>query len=160
MPSLKQTFLLLCITLLMAVVFTGCNAIGMLLFYKEVKTEEVYRSSTSVKNYYIIKATTFSHCGCTELHICNYQRGKKTFRIDYRDSLLSKTIYRYNEATKKRDTIRLIATRNDFFATPFDSLDREIIGEIQSLHTNKTKGIVYPVKKPDFKGFDINPIRN
>lgn len=131
----------------------GCNAIGMLLFYKEIKTETIYRSSTSKKNYYTIKAVTLSHCGCTDLMIDNYKIGNKEFRIELRFTGTRKLIYTFNPQLKRRDTTRLVATPNAY-SINFDSLDREIFRVVDSLIVAKPKGMIYPPKRVAYKGYN------
>lgn len=131
----------------------GCNTIGMLLFYRDARTRTVYRSPGGKKNYFIIKATTLSHCGCTELFIANYKAGKRNFYISYNGNTARKTIFGYNEHTNKRDTLRLLATPYDNFTVAFDPLDVEIFNRIDSLSIHKPKGIVYSIMRTKYKGF-------
>lgn len=135
---------------------TSCG-LGMLLFCRESKTKTIYKSSSSKKDYYIIKATTLSHCGCTNLAITNYKNGKKTFIIDYTNNRVSKTVYRLNTITNTPDTQRLLATNISFYTTPFDSLDNQIFRTIDSLNKQKIKGFIYPVTITEYKGFINNP---
>lgn len=131
---------------------TGC-AVGMLLFYRDSKTTTVYKSSTSKKDYFIVKATTLSHCGCTDIFIDNYRNGRKEFTLFYNGNVAQKSIYKFDSNLNQTDTIRLIATSSNNYTTPFDSLDIEIFNRIDSIALQKPKGIVYGIKKTSFEGF-------
>ena len=83
----------------------------MLLFYRESKTSTVYKSLGSKRDYYKIYATTLSHCGCTQLTIINYKRGKRDFIIEYgMGTYNGKGIYKYNSGTKEKNTLWLKLT--------------------------------------------------
>lgn len=157
MSSRPKHFLPFIYLLLTIAILTGCNTLGMLLFYRDSKTTTVYRNSDSKKNYFIIKATTLSHCGCTDLYIDNYQNGKKQFHIFYNNNIARKTIFRYNSQTNQKDTLRLLATPYDNYTTPFDSLDSEIFKRIDSIAIQKPKGLVYQIKRSEYKGFINDP---
>jgi hypothetical protein len=135
---------------------SGCS-LGMLLFYRDSKTRTVYKSSESKQNYYIVNATTLSHCGCTDLHIDSYKNGKKEFNLFYNGNIARKTIYKFDSNANQRDTIRLVATPNNNYTTPFDSLDIEIFNRIDSIAIQKPTGIVYEIKRPAYKGFISDP---
>lgn len=143
------------ILLSMVLLLTGCNTIGMLLFYREIRTTTIYKSPGSKKNYYTISAVTLSHCGCTDLDVHHYTNRKKDFYITYKNDLARKTIYRYNKQTFRTDTIRLQATTGDKYTIPFDSLDAAIFHTIDSLllQSPKPKHIVYPPKRVSYKGY-------
>jgi hypothetical protein len=138
---------------------TGC-AVGMLLFYRDSKTSTIYKSSDSKKDYYIVNATTLSHCGCTDLHIDNYKNGKKEFNLFYNGNIARKTIYKFDSKINQRDILRLVATSNNDYTTPFDSLDIAIFNRIDSIAIQKPKGIVYQIKRTEYKGFINDPYYN
>ena len=159
MKKLQHVFIVISILLVIAIL-PGCNALGMLLFYRDSRTVTVFKSSPSKKNYYVIKATTLSHCGCTDLHVDNYKQGKKDFTIFYHDDIVRKSIFSYDSQTNHKDTIRLVATPYNNFTTPFDSLDLEIFKRIDSISIQRPKGIVYEIKRPVYKGFINGPYYN
>lgn len=132
----------------------------MLLFYRDSKTRTVYKSSDSKQNYYIVNATTLSHCGCTDLQIDNYKNGKKEFNLFYNGNIARKTIYKLDSKTNQTDTLRLIAISNNNYTIPFDSLDIEIFNRIDSIAIHKPKGIVYQIKRTVYKGFINDPYYN
>ena len=140
------------ILVLTSLSLTGC-ALGMLLFYRDSKTVTVYKSSDSKKNYYIVKATTLSHCGCTELYIDNFKNGHKDFTLFYNDKVARKTIYKFDSKRNITDTISLIAISSNNYTIDFDSLDIAIFKRIDTIATYKPKGIIYKVKQTDYKGF-------
>jgi hypothetical protein len=157
MKSGQYYFLLFSIIILILPVLTGCNTIGMLLFYRGSKTATVYRSSDSKKDYYIVKATTLSHCGCTELYINNFKNGSIEFNLYYTENLARKTIFRKNTETKEIDTIRLLATPYSNYTIPFNSLDTEMFNRIDSIAIQKPKGIIYQIKRNVYKGYISDP---
>ena len=149
-------FFLLSLVIAIMLSMSGC-AIGM-LFYRDTRTKDIYRSPGSKKNYYTIKATTLSHCGCTYLMINNYVNKKKTFYIRYNYSnVTEKTIYSINDKTKKVDTVELEATTNNDFSIPLDSLDLEIYNRIDNILLEKPKEIIYEIKRKDYKGYKRKP---
>lgn len=137
-------------------ILTSCS-LGYFLFYKDSKTKNIYRSSASKKNYYAIKATTLSHCGCTDLHIENYKNGKKEFHLFYNGTIARKTIYKFDAEKNRKDTISLIATSNNNYTIPFDSLDIAIFNRIDSIAIQKPKGIIYQVKRVKYTGYVNDP---
>ncbi len=145
--------------ILAAVLMTGC-AVGMLLFYRDSKTTTVYKSSNSKKDYFIVKATTLSHCGCTDIFIDNYRNGRKEFTLFYNGNIAQKSIYKFDGKLNQTDTIRLIATSSNNYTIPFDSLDMKIFNRIDSIALQKPKGIVYKVKSTGYKGFINTPFYN
>ena len=138
---------------------TGCS-VGFLLFYRDSKTTTIYRSSTSKINYYVIKATTLSHCGCTDLNIEYYKNGKPNFNLFYNGNIARKTIFEFDAKLKVKDTISLITTSSNDYTTPFDSLDIEIFNRIDSIALQKPKGLVYQIKRPIYKGYINDPFLN
>ncbi len=137
-----------------ALTMTSCS-LGILLFYRDSRTKNIYRSSSSKKNYYTIKATTLSHCGCTYLSIDNFVGRKRTSHFYYNyNNQAGKTIYSTDPMTGKKDTIRLIATTQTNFTVPFDSLDKEILNRIDTILKAQPKAVVYKIIKQDYKGFD------
>lgn len=136
----------------MVSIFSGCS-IGLLLFYRDSKTEIVYKSPSSKNDYFVIKATTLSHCGCTFLDIYNYKMGKQDFHLFYSENVVRKTVYKFNSERGVADTLRLMATTSDGYIYAFDSLDIEIFKRIDSIAIQKPKGIIYPVKITKYKGY-------
>lgn len=152
-----RSTIILTLSVLTFCIATGCNSLGMLLFYRDAKTETVFRSSESKKDYFIIKATTLSHCGCTDLYVDNYNQGRKDFNIFYAENVARKTVYKFNQQTNKKDTLRLLATPYDNYTIAFDSLDTEIFKRINTIAIEKPKEIIYKVKSNTYKGFITDP---
>ena len=126
----------------------------MLLFYRESKTSTVYKSLGSKKDYFKIYVTTLSHCGCTQLTIINYKKGKRDFIIGYgMGTYNGKSIYKYNSMTKEKNTVWLKLTTLDNYTIKFNSIDSLIFNVIDSFSINKPKGIIYPIMKSSFKGY-------
>jgi hypothetical protein len=141
------------VMIMMVCVLTGCNTIGMLLFYKGTNTNTVYRSSGSKKSYLIIKAIDYKSCGCTELVADNYHNKYKTFTISFMNGYVKKHIYRANPLTGLMDTIRLMATSYDNFTVPFDSADLVVFKQFDSIAVHKPKGIAHPIGRYVYKGY-------
>jgi hypothetical protein len=140
---MQMKILLAC--LVISIASSGC-AVGMLLFYRDARTTTIYKSTGSRKDHYEIKAHTLSHCGCTDLYVDGYIRKTKEFTIRYSDRLVSKIIY------SGADTIRLLATDKNY-TIPFDEVDKEIFGTIDSLLVNRPKGLAYPPQRRTYKGY-------
>ena len=134
--------------------FSQATLIGLTLFAMLGcdTTKNIYKSSTSKKDYVTIKAVTLSHCGCTEIYAESFKNGKREFQIFYNDNLARKTIFDYNTSSKTPATNSLLATSNDNFTTPFDDLDSKIFSLIDSAIANK-QGIIYPVRRTIYKGY-------
>lgn len=154
--ALKQPLLLFTILLLVLTCMSSC-VIGMLLFYRDSKTATVYRSSDSNTDYFIIQATTLSHCGCTHLYVDNYKNGRKEFQLFYSDQIARKAIFLSDGQTNAVDTLWLMATPQDDYTTSFDTLDVAIFSRIDSMAVHKPEGVVYPIKRVDYKGFIKDP---
>lgn len=122
-------------------------------------TRNVYKSTTSKKNYWTINAVTLSHCGCTHLYVDHFQDGKKDFQIFYNDKLARKTIYTYSNNSKTPLTKMLLATSKENFTTSFEPIDLEVFRKIDSIITNK-KGIIYPIQRSEYKGYIDDPYYN
>src|SRR6187455_1877823 len=73
-------------------------------------TKNLYKSSSSKKNYFTIKAITLSHCGCTEIYAESFENGRKEFQIFYNNNLARKTIYHYNSNSMTPEVTYLLAT--------------------------------------------------
>lgn len=132
---------------------SGC-ALGMLLFYKDVRTTSVYRSRESRKNYYEIEAVTLSHCGCSYLTLHNYSNKKVSFRMFFNyETFSGKTIYSFNPVTNRQDTIRYLATTEKNFSVPFDSLDQAIFSRFNAIAKEKPKGVVYDLPQRTYTGY-------
>jgi hypothetical protein len=92
-----------------------------------------------------------SHCGCTELFVEKYRRGKNEFQIMYTDNIVRKNIYGYNDKGLISDTTFLVAS-SDRIDIPFDSLDNEIFKKIKAIIDRKD-GLVYEMKWTEYKGY-------
>ena len=119
-------------------------------------TRNVYRSSTSKKNFLDVKAVTLSHCGCTQIFVAYIKDGKKEFDLFYDDNIARKTIYKYNNTRKTPQKLVLLATNKDDFTTPFDSLDTKIFSLIDSVIIYK-RGRVYPLRRTQYRGYINDP---
>jgi archaellum component FlaF (FlaF/FlaG flagellin family) len=151
-----RRYLLFSLTfMLIATTLTSC-AIGILLFHRDSKTTTIYKSSDSKTNYFIVNATTLSNCGCTHLNIDNYKNGKKDFHIFYNGTVAHKTIYKFDSIINKNNTLRLVATSNNY-TIPFDSIDFEVYNQIDYIAIHKPKGIVYQINMTKFKGYIHDP---
>jgi len=122
-------------------------------------TRNLYKSSTSKKDYLTINAVTLSHCGCTEIYAESFKNGKRDFQIFYNDNLARKTIYTYNSDSKVPGTKYLLATPNDNFTTPFDELDTKIFSLIDSAIATK-QGFIYPIRRSLYKGYINDTLLN
>jgi hypothetical protein len=134
--------------------FNQATIIGLTLFsiLGCDTTRNIYKSSTSKKDYVTINAVTLSHCGCTEIYAENFKNGKRMFQIFYNDNLARKTIFDYKASAKTPAMTSLLATSNDNFTTPFDDLDAKIFSLIDSAIVNK-QGIIYPIRRTIYKGY-------
>ena len=139
--------LLLCFT---TVIMTSCDT-----------TRNIYKNSTSKKDYLEINAVTLTHCGCTHLYADNYKNGKLTFQIFYNDNIARKTLFNYAENSMSPQKYSLLATTSENFTTPFDSLDLRVFNAIDSAIITK-RGIIYPVRSTKYRGYvaDTLLIRN
>jgi hypothetical protein len=115
-------------------------------------TKNIYKSSSSKKDYVTINAVTLTHCGCTEIYAESFKNGKREFQIFYNDNLARKTIFTYSLNSKTPSTTSLLATQDDNFTTPFDNLDSKIFSIIDSAIANK-QGIIYPIRRTLYKGY-------
>lgn len=138
---LKSPFLQFVIIVLAFFSIFGCNT-----------TRNIYKSSSSKKDYVTINAVTLSHCGCTEIYAESFKNGKREFQIFYNDNLVRKTFFSYNQNRKTPSLTTLLATPNDNFTTPFDETDLKIFTIIDSAIANK-QGIIYPVRRTMYKGY-------
>lgn len=123
-------------------------------------SKSIYRSSSSKKDYLEITAFTLSHCGCTDLYVDSYRNGKKEFQLFYTNNLARKSIYTYQAGQKLPDTLRLLATTSNDFSIAFDSIDIEVFRRIDSIAIKKPSGVVYAVKKTNYKGYIKDPLYN
>ncbi len=135
----------LIIFLVLALLFLGCNS-----------TKTIYKSSTTQYGRFTIKAVTLTHCGCTHIYINHYQKGKKDFDIFYNDKVARKTIFTYGNKNKATVEKYLLATKENNFTTPFDSVDVEIFRKLDSLILNKAD-FVYSLPRPQYMGFVNDP---
>jgi len=158
MRPLYQNIFRLILTSLSSLLFTGCGLVFG-LFYKDWRSEVAYRSSTSKRNYYVVEGVTQSHCGCSDIVVKHYKNKKKDFTFYYGGGLFpaKKYIYQKNPDTKNIDTVIYVPTTNTNFTIPLDSLDKEILRHIDSLilHRPKGSGLIYQVKRHEYKGFVI-----
>ena len=139
--NLKKSFYELVVIGIIIFAFVSCNS-----------TRNIFKSSSSKKNFFIINAVTLSHCGCSEIYAESYKNGKKEFQIFYNDNLARKTIYSYNSDSREVESKSLLATPNDNFSIPFDSLDFRIFTIIDSTIL-KGKVFVYPIRRTIYKGY-------
>ena len=114
-------------------------------------TRTLYTSSPDKKDSWTVNAYTMSHCGCTELFVEKYRRGKNEFQIMYTDNIVRKNIYGYNDKGLISDTTFLVAS-SDRIDIPFDSLDNEIFKKIKAIIDRKD-GLVYEMKWTEYKGY-------
>ena len=128
--------------------FSGCD-----------KTKNIYKSSTSKKDYLTINAVTLTHCGCTHLYADRYKNGKLDFQVFYNDNLARKTMFDYSRDSKAPQTYSLLATTNESFTTPFDSVDLEIFRTIDSAIIKK-QGFIYPIRRTQYKGYVVDTLLN
>lgn len=141
--------------------FVYCSVVcTILLFVSCNTTKSIYRSSSSKKDYFEIIAFTLSHCGCTHLYVDSYRNGKKEFQLFYNNKIARKSIYSYQTGQKRPDTLRLLATTSNDFSIAFDSIDIEVFGRIDSIAIKKPSGVVYDVKKTNYKGYIKDPLYN
>jgi hypothetical protein len=143
----KRHILFLIFAVLTIFSVTSCNT-----------TRNIYKSSSSKKDYFTINAVTLSHCGCTEIYAESFKNGKREFQIFYNDNLARKTIFTYDSNSKTPTTTSLLATPNDNFTTPFDELDTKIFTIIDSAISNN-QGIIYPVRRTLYKGYITDTLR-
>jgi hypothetical protein len=122
-------------------ILMGCNSTKILF----TSTDE------DKKNYWTVNAFIMSHCGCTQLVVEKYRKGKNEFQIMYTDDMASKNIYGYSEKGLISDTTILIASV-DRVDIPFDSLDREIFQKIKTIIDTKDR-LVYAMKWTEYKGY-------
>jgi hypothetical protein len=115
-------------------------------------TKNIYKSYSSKKDYITINAVTLSHCGCTEIYVESFKNGKQAFQIFYNDNIARKTIFNYSLNDKIPTETSLLATANENFTIPFDSVDAKIFSIIDSAIVKK-QGIIYPVRRTVYKGF-------
>ena len=128
--------------------FVGCDT-----------TRNIYKSSTSKKDYLTINAVTLTHCGCTQLYADNYKNGKLVSQVFYNDNLARKTIFDYTNNSKTPNTYLLLATINENFTTPFDSVDLKIFAAIDSAIIKK-QGFVYPLRWTHYRGYVADTLVN
>ena len=139
--TLKKIFLHLIFIGLTIFAISGCDT-----------SKNIYKSSTSKKDYITINSVTLSHCGCTEIYAESFKNGKKEFQIFYNDHLARKTFFTYSANSKTPTLTSLLATQNDNFTTPFDEADLKIFSVIDSSIANK-QGIIYPIRRTIYKGY-------
>ena len=106
-----------------------------------------------------INAVTLTHCGCTQLYANNYKNGKLASQVFYNDNLARKTIFDYTNNSKTPSTYSLLATTNENFTTPFDSLDLKIFTAIDSAIIKK-QGFVYPLRWTQYRGYVADTLLN
>jgi hypothetical protein len=92
------------------------------------------------------------------LSVLNYTNKRISFRLDYMDNVARKTVYRINETTKQKDTLRLRATTDNNYMVAFTALDKEIFQRIDTILQQKPKGIIYPVRKQVYEGYNFEPM--
>lgn len=139
--TIKTTIFHCFISLLTLIAISGCDM-----------TKNIYKISSSKKDYVTINAVTLSHCGCTEIYAESFKDGRKEFQIFYNDNLARKTFFIYNQNSKTPTLTSLLATSNDNFTIPFDEADLKIFTIIDSAIANK-HGIIYPIRRTIYKGY-------
>jgi len=139
--TIKKDFLHLIFIGLTIFAISGCDT-----------SKNIYKSSTSKKDYVTINAVTLTHCGCTEIYAESFKKGKKEFEIYYRDNMARKTFFNYTPNSKTPTLTSLLATPSDNFTTPFDETDSKIFSVIDSAIVNK-QGIIYPIRRTIYKGY-------
>lgn len=127
-------------TLSILLVLISCNS-----------TRTLYTSADGKNDYWTVNAYTMSHCGCTELFVEKYNRGKNEFQIMYTDNIARKNIYGYNDKGLISDTTFLVAS-TDRVDIAFDSLDHEIFNKIKTIIEKKHE-LVYEMKWTEYKGY-------
>ncbi len=142
--------------LLVLVTFSSC---GLLfgLFYKDWRSETAYKSPKKKGVYYQIKGVTQSHCGCSDLLAEGYQRNNLTYRIYYGGGLYppAKYVYRRDENGYVYDTLRYRLVTHANPDIPFDALDKEILGKMDTLARTRPAGagMIYAVKINTYTGY-------
>lgn len=139
--ALKNSFSQFFIIGLTLFIICGCDT-----------TKNIYKSSSSKKDYITINAVTLSHCGCTEIYAESFKNGKREFEIFYNGNLARKTFYNYTTNSKSPTVTSLLATSNDNFTTQFDETDLKIFSLIDSA-ISKKQAIIYPIRKTIYKGY-------
>jgi len=129
------------------------------LFFGCDTTRNIYKSSTSKKDYLTINVVTLSHCGCTQIYADTYRSGKLVSQVFYDDNLARKTIFDYTNNSKTPNAYSLLATTNENVTTAFDSLDLKIFAAIDSA-ISKKQGIVYPLRWTKYKGYVADTLIN
>jgi hypothetical protein len=137
-----------------ATILSGCG-IGMLLFYKDSRSEVIYRGSTSNACNFVIRVVNLSHCGCSNLHVDIYKGKARTASISYNGRLARKTVYIKNSGKGAYANELLLATSSDSFNVAFDAVDSIVFKEINNISDNPPKSI-YPIKRTNFKGYYID----
>ena len=141
---------------LLVVTLSSC---GLLfgLFYKDWRSETAYKSPKKKGVYYQIKGVTQSHCGCSDLLAEGYDRSNMTFRIYYGGGLFApaKYVYRRDENGYVYDTLRYRLVTHAYPDIPFDALDKEILGKMDTLARTRPAGagMIYAVKINTYTGF-------
>lgn len=140
---------------LLVVTLSSC---GLLfgLFYKDWRSETAYKSPKKKGVYYQIKGITQSHCGCSDLLAEGYDRSNLTFRIYYGGGLYppTKYVYRRDENGYVYDTLRYRLVTHVNPDIPFDALDKEILGKMDTLARTRPAGagMIYAVKINTYTG--------
>lgn len=134
--KIKAVLFVCCIS----VVASSCNT-----------TRTLFTSSKSKQDYWTVKAYTMSHCGCTELYVENFEKGRHVSQIQYRSEGAVKRIFTYNDQGQAADTVVLVA-RQDGTTVAFDSLDNEMFRNLKKI-VESGEGIVYDLKWTEYKGY-------
>lgn len=142
--------------LLLSVILSSCGLM-FALFYKDWRSETAYKSPKKKGVYYQIKGVTQSHCGCSDLLAEGYDRSNMTFRIYYGGGLFApaKYVYRRDENGYVYDTLRYRLVTHAYPDIPFDALDKEILGKMDTLARTRPAGagMIYAVKINTYTGF-------
>lgn len=136
----------------MNAICTFILVMGSLLIAACNTTRVAYTSPKQGGNYYKIRVVTLSHCGCTHIYVDQYNNSRKTFQIFYSGSIVKKSTTTYDGNKKPQYLTTVFATEDKERAKPFDSLDSEIFGKIDSIIATKNK-IVYPLLRRHYIGY-------
>lgn len=136
--------------LFVAAILMGCG-----LLYSDWQSGTAYRSPSSKGDYFLIKGLTQSHCGCSDLVVRNYRNRKIDFVFYYGGGLFPARKYVYRYSGDHIDTLVYLPVVSGAVDVPLDSLDLEIIRQIDTLISVRPKGsgLVYPVKRHAYIGF-------
>ena len=124
--------------MLLVITFLSCDT-----------TSTLYESPKINHSYYRIKNVNLTHCGCNEIYVKHYSRGRKDFVIFYGEGLPSKLLL--SDGIRQKGNLKyLYVTPDSVNALPFDQTDKEIFAKIDSL---KSKGYLHKIHHPVYFGY-------